>query len=73
MCLAIPGQIISIEGDEQIIRMGKVDYGGVINKVSLACIPEAAVGDYVIVHAGFALSIVDEEEAKKTLEFFESS
>lgn len=71
MCLAVPGKIISIDGNEQITRTGKVDFGGVVNRVSLACVPEADVGDYVIVHAGFALSIVDEKEAEKVFEYIE--
>lgn len=71
MCLAVPGKIISIDGNEQMTRTGKVDFGGVVNRVSLACVPEADVGDYVIVHAGFALSIVDEKEAEKVFEYIE--
>ncbi len=68
MCLAIPGRIESIQGDEQIRLTGKVNFGGILKEISLAYVPEAKVGDYVIVHVGFALSIVDEEEARKTFE-----
>ncbi len=68
MCLAIPGNIISIEGDE-FSRMGKVNFGGTIKEVSLAYVPEAKVGDYVIVHAGFAINILDESEANKVFEY----
>jgi hydrogenase expression/formation protein HypC len=71
MCLAVPGKIISIDGNEQMTRTGKVDFGGIVNRVSLACLPEADVGDYVIVHAGFALSIVDKMEAEKVFEYLE--
>ncbi|MEM7757681.1 MAG: HypC/HybG/HupF family hydrogenase formation chaperone [Cyanobacteria bacterium P01_A01_bin.40] len=71
MCLAVPGKIISISNDEPWLRMGKVSFGGSIIKVSLAYVPEAQVGDYVIVHAGFALSAVDPEEAKQTLNYIE--
>ena len=65
MCLAIPGKIESIRGDDPLTRMGRVNFGGIIKEASLAYVPEAVVGDYVIVHVGFALSRVDEEEAHK--------
>jgi hydrogenase expression/formation protein HypC len=68
MCLAVPGKIRSISGDNPLTRMGKVDFGGVVKDVALAYVPEAGVGDYVIVHVGFAISKLDEEEARKTLE-----
>ena len=69
MCLAIPGKITSITGDDPLTRMGKVDFGGVFKEASLAYVPEAQVGDYVIVHVGFAISRVDEEEAQKVFEY----
>ncbi len=69
MCLAIPGKIESITGDDPITRMGRVNFGGVIKEASLAYVPEAQVGEYVIVHAGFALSNVDEEEAQKVFAY----
>lgn len=69
MCLAIPGRITSISGDEPLSRVGKIDYGGVLKEASLAYVPEAQVGDYVIVHVGFALSCVDPEEANKVFEY----
>jgi hydrogenase expression/formation protein HypC len=65
MCLGIPGKIVEVWG-EDILRMGKVDFGGVVREASLAYVPEAGIGDYVIVHVGFALSVLDEEEAKET-------
>ena len=68
MCLGIPGKIISIEENELDIPMGKVSFGGIAKEVCLAFTPEAQVGDYVIVHVGFALSRLDEEEARQTLE-----
>jgi hydrogenase expression/formation protein HypC len=68
MCLAIPGQIQSIEGAE-MERTGKVRFGGVVKSIMLACVPEAKVGDYVMVHAGFAISIVDEKEALETFKY----
>ncbi len=67
MCLAIPGKIASISGDEPLARVGKIDFGGILKEASLAYVPDATVGDYVIVHVGFALSRVDEDEAKKGL------
>lgn len=69
MCLAIPGRVTSITGDDPVWRTGKVDFGGVLKEVSLACVPEVKIGDYVIVHVGFALSRVDEDEAMKVFEY----
>jgi hydrogenase expression/formation protein HypC len=72
VCLAVPGKIISIKeetGESILSRTGKVSFGGVVKEVSLAYVPEAKVGDYVIVHVGFAISIVDEEEAARTFEY----
>jgi len=69
MCLAIPGKVTSISGDDPLMRSGKVDFGGVLKEVSLAYVPEVKVGDYVIVHVGFALSRVDEAEAKQVFEY----
>ncbi len=64
MCLAVPGKIVSITG-EDVLRAAKVDFGGVLKDVNLAYVPEAKVGEYVMVHVGFAISVVDEEEAGK--------
>jgi hydrogenase expression/formation protein HypC len=69
MCLAIPGRITSISGEDPLGRVGKIDYGGVLKEASLAYVPEAQVGDYVIVHVGFALSRIDPEEANKVFEY----
>jgi hydrogenase expression/formation protein HypC len=69
MCLAVPGKVISIEGEDPVFRRGRVNFGGIVKDVSLSYVPEAKAGDYVIVHVGFALSIVDEEEAKKVFEY----
>jgi len=66
MCLGVPGKIVRIF-NEQGLRMGDVDFGGVTRKVCLAYLPEAMVGAYAIVHAGFAISSVDEEAAARTL------
>lgn len=66
MCLAVPGKILSICGDD-LARSGRVSFGGVIKEVSLAYVPEAQVGNYAIVHVGFAIAILDEVEAEQTL------
>ncbi len=73
MCLAIPGKIESINSAESdpLLSRGKVNFGGILKEVSLAYVPEARLGDYVIVHVGFAISIVQEEEAKKVFEYLE--
>jgi len=69
MCLAIPGKIESITGDEPMARMGRINFGGVVKEACLAYVPEVKIGDYVIVHVGFALSKVDEDEAHKVFEY----
>jgi len=71
MCLAIPGKIESIVGSkEDVLNIkGRVNFGGILKEVSLAYVPEAKVGDYVIVHVGFALSLVDQEEALKVFDY----
>src|SRR3974390_2096927 len=69
MCLAIPGKITSISGDDPLMRTGQVDFGGILKEVSLAYVPEAQLGDYVIVHVGFALSRVDEAEAQQVFDY----
>ena len=69
MCLAVPGKITSISGEDPLTRMGKIDFGGVLKEACLAYVPEAHVGDYVIVHVGFAISRVDEDEAQKIFEY----
>lgn len=69
MCLAIPGRIVTISDADSLMRPGKVDFGGVIKDVNLCYVPEARPGDYVIVHVGFALSVVDESEANRVFEY----
>ena len=69
MCLAVPGKLLSIAGDDPLARTGKVSFGGILKDVNLTCVPEAKIGDYVIVHAGLAISVLDEEEAARTLEY----
>ncbi len=68
MCLAIPGKVLSIEG-EDFARSARVSFGGMVRDVSLAYVPETEVGDYVIVHVGFAISLLDEAEAMRTFEY----
>jgi hydrogenase expression/formation protein HypC len=67
MCLGIPGKVVEIR-DDGPLRMARVDFGGVRKEACLAYLPEVGLGDYVIVHVGFAISQLDEEEARKTLE-----
>jgi hydrogenase expression/formation protein HypC len=64
MCLGIPGEVLSIEEDASGLRQARVRFGGVVREASLALVPEAQVGDYVVVHVGFALSVIDAEEAQ---------
>ncbi|MBM3853282.1 MAG: HypC/HybG/HupF family hydrogenase formation chaperone [Verrucomicrobia bacterium] len=63
MCLAVPGKVLEVTGDDPCFRTARVSFGGVVKQVSLACVPEARVDDYVLVHVGMALSVVDQEEA----------
>lgn len=69
MCLAIPGRIESIENEDELMRMGRVDFSGVVKEINLAYVPEAKIGDYVLVHVGFAINTIDEEEANKVFEY----
>jgi hydrogenase expression/formation protein HypC len=72
MCLAVPGKIMSMSGDLPLNRMGKVNFGGIVKEVNLAYTPEANIGDYVIVHVGFAISMVDEAEANQVFEYLQN-
>jgi hydrogenase expression/formation protein HypC len=71
MCLAVPGKIVSIEDSDPLFRSGKVDFAGIVKQVSLACVPEAKSGDYILVHAGFAISIIDEAQASEVFQFLQ--
>ncbi|MFZ0161337.1 MAG: HypC/HybG/HupF family hydrogenase formation chaperone [Kineosporiaceae bacterium] len=71
MCLAVPGKVLEVE-DRDLTRMAKVDFGGVVKDVCLAYLPDVVVGDYTIVHVGFAIQKLDEESALATLELFRS-
>ncbi|MCX6829107.1 MAG: HypC/HybG/HupF family hydrogenase formation chaperone [candidate division Zixibacteria bacterium] len=69
MCLAIPGKVLSITGDDPLTRTGRVSFGGTIREVNLTCVPEANVDDYVLVHVGVAISVIDEQEAEQVFEY----
>ena len=69
MCLGVPGKVVSIEESALGMNMGRVSFGGIVKEVCLAYTPEAEVGDYVVVHVGFAISKIDETEAAKVFEY----
>ena len=68
MCLAVPGRILSQSGDDPLMRVGRVDFGGVVKEINLAYVPEARIGDHVLVHVGFAITVIDEAEAARVFE-----
>jgi hydrogenase expression/formation protein HypC len=70
MCLGIPGRITEIY-ERNGFQMGKIDFGGVLKEVCLAYVPEASVGDYALIHVGFAISLMDEEEARETMKLIQ--
>lgn len=70
MCLAIPGKLIAVY-ENTGLKMGQVDYDGTVSNVCLEYVPEIEIGQYTVVHAGFALSVLDEEEAQKTLDLWQ--
>ena len=72
MCLGIPGQILNIQDSGPLTRTGQVSFGGIIKEINLAYTPEAQVGDYVIVHVGFAINIIDEDEAQQVFEYLQA-
>ena len=67
MCLAVPGKILSIDGDDPLLRQGRVEFAGIVKQANLAYLPEAQPGDFVLVHAGFAIALIDEAQALATL------
>ncbi|NIP28128.1 HypC/HybG/HupF family hydrogenase formation chaperone [candidate division KSB1 bacterium] len=71
MCLAVPGKVIAIDGDTPLTRTGKVAFSGLIKETSMALLPGVAVGDYVLVHAGFAITVLNEAEAHRSLDYLE--
>jgi len=72
MCLAIPGKVVSIE-ESNGLRVGRIEFGGIVRQASLDFVPQAQVGDYVIVHVGLAISRVDAEEAERTYQLLEET
>lgn len=72
MCLAVPGRILDIEGTDPLLRAGRVDFAGIQKRVNLSYVPDARVGDYVLVHVGFAISTVDEAEASQVFEYLKT-
>lgn len=72
MCLAVPGQVLEIVGDDPLLRSAKVSFAGVVKLVSLTCTPEARVGDFVLVHVGVAISVVDAREAEETFAYLKT-
>ena len=72
MCLGVPGQVMEIHHTEHGLAMGKVSFGGITKQVCLAYTPDVQIGEYVVVHVGFAISTIDEEEAHKVFEFLDS-
>lgn len=71
MCLAVPGKVLSIEEGKGLFCKGVVDFGGVSKMISLSLVDEVKVGDYVVVHAGFALNVIDEAEAERVLNYLQ--
>jgi hydrogenase expression/formation protein HypC len=69
MCLAVPGKLLSVQGTDPLELTGRVSFGGIVKEVSLACAPEARPGDYVLVHVGVAISVVDPQEAEETFRY----
>ncbi|HEY0283057.1 MAG TPA: HypC/HybG/HupF family hydrogenase formation chaperone [Rhizomicrobium sp.] len=66
--MAIPGRIVGVSDDDPVMRVGRVDFGGIVKEINLAYVPEARVGDHVLVHVGFALTVIDEAEADRLFE-----
>jgi len=69
MCLAVPGKVIEILGDDPLLRAARVSFGGVVKLIALTCVPDAKLGDYVLVHVGVAISVVDPQEAAETFKY----
>jgi len=72
MCLSVPAKLLSISGDDPLNLTGKVSFGGALKDISLAYTPEVQVGSYVLVHVGFAISVIDEEEARFVYSYLNS-
>lgn len=72
MCLAVPGEVVSVNESDPLVREGCVAFAGVTKRISLALVPDASIGDFVIVHAGFAIATLDQQEAARTLAMLET-
>lgn len=72
MCLAVPGRIVSMQTGDALLRTGRVDFAGIVKEVNLSCVPEAAVGDFVLVHVGFALETLLESEARQVFAYLDA-
>jgi len=72
MCLAVPGKIVEVLGDDPLLRAAKVSFAGVVKLISLTCTPEAKLGDYVLVHVGVAISTIDPKEAEETYRYLQA-
>lgn len=72
MCLAVPGEVLSVDESDPLVREGCVAFAGVTKRISLALVPDAVIGDFVIVHAGFAIARLDQKEAEHTLALLET-
>ena len=72
MCLAVPGKVLEVSGDEELMKTGRVSFGGTVREVILAYVPQVEIGDYVVVHVGFAISILNESEARRVFDDLES-
>lgn len=71
MCLAIPGKLLDITGETPLTRVGRADFGGIVKEVNLAYVPEARVGDHILVHVGFAIAVIDETEAGRVFAYLD--
>jgi hydrogenase expression/formation protein HypC len=71
MCLAVPGRVLSLSGGDPLTRTGRVDFGGVVKEINLAFTPEATVGNHVLVHVGFAITVIDAAAAERILAQFD--
>jgi hydrogenase expression/formation protein HypC len=69
MCLAVPGRVLDVQGEDILDRRGRVSFGGVVKDVCLSCVPEAREGDFVMVHVGVAIGVIDEEEAREVFQY----
>lgn len=72
MCLALPGRLLEVIGNDPLTRVGRVIFAGIVKEASLALLPEAKQGDYVLVHAGFAIAVVDAAEAGHTMNYLDA-